>query len=85
MGDEAFIPVFTTYQAVFGAYEAEWYIRKGCKPEQILITGHPRFDQIFNRTPMDMSTFYRKLAFHPSKKSCSLRPSPFQMIFIPVC
>lgn len=85
MGDEAFIPVFTTYQAVFGAYEAEWFIRKGCKPEQILVTGHPRFDQIFNRTPMDMSIFYRKLAFQPTKKLCSLPLSPFQKTFIPVC
>lgn len=32
-----------------------------------------------------MSIFYRKLAFHPSKKLCSLPLSPFQKIFIPVC
>ncbi len=81
MGDEAFIPVFTTYQAVFGAYEAEWFKRKGCKPEQILVTGHPRFDQIFNRTPIDMSVFYRKLAFHPSKKIVLIATQPFSEDF----
>lgn len=81
MGDEAFIPVFTAYQAVFGAYEAEWFIRKGCKPEQILVTGHPRFDEIFNRTPMDMSVFYRKLAFHPSKKIVLIATQPFSEDF----
>ncbi|MDQ1852317.1 CDP-glycerol glycerophosphotransferase family protein [Bacillus stercoris] len=81
MGDEAFIPVFTTYQAVFGAYEAEWFIRKGCKPEQILVTGHPRFDQIFNRTPMDMSIFYRKLAFQPTKKIVLIATQPFSEDF----
>lgn len=81
MGDEAFIPVFTTYQAVFGAYEAEWFKRKGCKPEQILVTGHPRFDQIFNRTPIDMSAFYRKLAFHPTKKIVLIATQPFSEDF----
>lgn len=81
MGDEAFIPVFTTYQAVFGAYEADWYKRKGCKPEQILVTGHPRFDQIFNRTPIDMSAFYRKLAFHPTKKIVLIATQPFSEDF----
>ncbi|MGQ8921874.1 CDP-glycerol glycerophosphotransferase family protein [Bacillus halotolerans] len=81
MGDEAFLPVFTTYQAVFGAYEAGWYQQKGCKPEQILITGHPRFDEIFNRTSMDMSVFYRKLAFHPSKKIVLIATQPFSEEF----
>ncbi|KAF1677884.1 CDP-glycerol glycerophosphotransferase family protein [Bacillus sp. SKDU12] len=81
MGDEAFIPVFTTYQAVFGAYEAEWFKRKGCKPDQILVTGHPRFDQIFTRAPIDMSTFYRKLAFHPTKKIVLIATQPFSEDF----
>ncbi|MEC1291785.1 CDP-glycerol glycerophosphotransferase family protein [Bacillus mojavensis] len=76
MGDEAFLPIFATYQAVFGAYEAEWFKQKGCKPEQILVTGHPRFDQIFNKPPMDMFMFYRKLGFHPSKKIVLIATQP---------
>ncbi|ARW08734.1 CDP-glycerol glycerophosphotransferase family protein [Bacillus atrophaeus] len=77
MGDEAFLPVFTSYQAVFGAFEAEWYKQKGCRPEQIIITGHPRFDQIFHRKPIESDTFHRKLSFHPSKQTILIATQPF--------
>ncbi len=77
MGDEAFLPVFTDYQAVFGAYEAEWYKAKGCREEQIIITGHPRFDEIFSREPIDRDTFYRKLSFLPSQRTVLIATQPF--------
>ncbi|MCP6680841.1 capsular polysaccharide export protein, LipB/KpsS family [Bacillus nakamurai] len=77
MGDEAFLPVFTDYQAVFGAYEAGWYKQKGCRPEQIIITGHPRFDDIFSREPIDKEVFYRKLSFLPSRQTVLIATQPF--------
>ncbi|MEK4634372.1 CDP-glycerol glycerophosphotransferase family protein [Bacillus velezensis] len=77
MGDEAFLPVFTDYQAVFGAYEAEWYKAKGCRDEQIIVTGHPRFDEIFSREPIDRDTFYRKLSFLPSQRTVLIATQPF--------
>ncbi len=70
MGDEAFLPVFTDYQAVFGTYEAEWYKAKGRRDEQIIITGHPCFDEIFSREPIDQDTFYRKLSFSRHSGRC---------------
>lgn len=47
MGEEAFLPVFATKQAVYGQYERDWYMSRGVHPDAITITGHPRYDVIF--------------------------------------
>ncbi|MFD2333513.1 hypothetical protein ACFSR7_29990 [Cohnella sp. GCM10020058] len=49
MGEEAFLPVFATVQAVYGKYEAEWYAARGVPHGSVRITGHPRYDDIFTR------------------------------------
>jgi hypothetical protein len=54
MGEEAFFPVLATVQGVYGHYERNWYLAKGCGPRQVLITGHPRFDAIFQQASRHM-------------------------------
>lgn len=49
MGEEAFLPVFATIQAVYGKYEADWYAARGVTSEAVKICGHPRYDAIFTR------------------------------------
>lgn len=49
MGEEAYLPVFTTKVAVYGYYEKDWYKERGTPESQVEIIGHPRFDQIFTR------------------------------------
>ncbi|MFC3801233.1 hypothetical protein [Cohnella sp. GCM10012308] len=49
MGEEAFLPVFATVQAVYGKYEADWYAARGVPRESVRIAGHPRYDDIFTK------------------------------------
>ncbi|WP_071393409.1 CDP-glycerol glycerophosphotransferase family protein [Bacillus tuaregi] len=47
MGEEAFMPIFTSAAAVYGEYEKNWYLQRGLAPERILEIGHPKYDEIF--------------------------------------
>ena len=46
MGEEAFMPAFTSHLAVYGEYEKEWYLRRGLDENQIAVIGHPRYDSL---------------------------------------
>ncbi|MBD3109662.1 hypothetical protein IEO70_15040 [Bacillus sp. AGMB 02131] len=46
MGEEAFMPAFTTHLAVYGQYEKDWYVKRGLKADRIAIIGHPRYDEL---------------------------------------
>lgn len=81
MGDEAFLPIFTTFHGVFGKYEKDWYADKGCQPEQVEITGHPRFDMVQERTPFQQDLLFRKLNFSPAKKTVLVATQPFSEAF----
>ncbi|MBA8916598.1 MULTISPECIES: CDP-glycerol glycerophosphotransferase family protein [Bacillus] len=81
MGDEAFLPIFTTCHGVFGKYEKDWYVDKGCQPEQVEITGHPRFDLVQERTPLQQEVVFRKLNFNPAKKTVLVATQPFSEAF----
>lgn len=67
MGEEAFMPAFTTKLAVFGEYEKQWYLGRGVAKERIEIIGHPRFDQIFNKKYMSKSQFIQQFGLDPKK------------------
>lgn len=49
MGEEAFIPVFTSNVAVYGNYEENWYRQRGLAEERISRIGHPKYDEIFKK------------------------------------
>ncbi|PRR90330.1 spore coat protein [Bacillus sp. NMCN1] len=81
MGDEAFLPIFTTLHGVFGKYEKDWYEAKGCQPEQVEMTGHPRFDLVHERKPLQQDLLFRKLNFSPAKKTVLVATQPFSEDF----
>ncbi|MGX9290901.1 capsular polysaccharide export protein, LipB/KpsS family [Bacillus sp. A015] len=81
MGDEAFLPIFTTAHGVFGKYEKDWYEDKGCRPEQVEVTGHPRFDLVQERKPLQQDLLFRKLNFSPAKKTVLVATQPFSEAF----
>src|SRR5690606_32239263 len=62
MGEEAFLPVFATKQAVYGRYEAAWYAARGVRPECLEVTGHPRYDAIATDCPQSEGTFAEQAA-----------------------
>ncbi|WKB35795.1 CDP-glycerol glycerophosphotransferase family protein [Terrilactibacillus sp. S3-3] len=85
MGEEAFFffAVFCSIQAVFGRYEQDWYLNKGCNKERILITGHPRFDRIFQTSAAGRPSLYRRLRLSPSQKTILIATQPFSSSFYP--
>ncbi|MCD4837936.1 CDP-glycerol glycerophosphotransferase family protein [Neobacillus sedimentimangrovi] len=67
MGEEAFMPVFTTKVGVYGEYEKHWYIQRGVKEDCIAPIGHPKYDDIFRYTSKNKADFLRKLGLDPRK------------------
>ncbi|MBW7453947.1 hypothetical protein ACFOLF_24810 [Paenibacillus sepulcri] len=65
MGEEAFLPVFATVQAVYGQYEMDWYAGKGTRPQQIKMVGHPRYDVIYTRARMPALNIFHSLSLQP--------------------
>lgn len=67
MGEEAFMPVFTSYIGIYGQVEHDWYRSRGVAAEQIVITGHPRYDDIFTAEPAAKTTFRETYGLDPHK------------------
>lgn len=63
-----YLPRVATIQAVYGNYEVDWYLRKGVSTSSLKIIGHPRFDEIFSRTPLPKNLFEQKLGLDSKKK-----------------
>ncbi|MEW6622412.1 MAG: CDP-glycerol glycerophosphotransferase family protein [Bacillota bacterium] len=76
MGEEAFLPVFSTKMAVYGGYEKEWYLSKGVAADRVVVTGHPRFDDIFNQPHMSKADFQKKYGLNAQKKWILIAADP---------
>jgi CDP-glycerol glycerophosphotransferase (TagB/SpsB family) len=81
MGEEAYFPVFATKQVVYGKYEQDWYLQRGGSESQIEILGHPRYDEIFNRTYMDKKELFKTLKIDPTTKVIFIATQPFKTSF----
>ncbi|MFX3617796.1 MAG: CDP-glycerol glycerophosphotransferase family protein [Sporolactobacillus sp.] len=77
MGEEAFFPVLATHQGVYGKYERDWYLAKGCSGSQIVVTGHPRFDSIFNPNKPIHQESAAVLKLSANKKTILVATQPF--------
>lgn len=77
MGEEAFLPVFSSKVAVYGQYEKDWYKGRGLSEDRIEITGHPRYDAIFTEKHMNKEDFQKKYGLNPNKKwiMCATQPN----------
>lgn len=67
MGEEAFMPVFTSYIGIYGQVEQDWYRSRGVATEQIVITGHPRYDDIFTAGPAARDEFRERYQLEPDR------------------
>lgn len=76
MGEEAFIPVFTSHVAVYGEYEKRWYIARGLTEERIETIGHPRYDEIFTSSRISKSTFQKEHSLDPNKNTLLIATGP---------
>jgi hypothetical protein len=76
MGEEAFIPVFSSHVGVYGDYEKEWYVTRGLKEDRIAVIGHPRYDEIFTSTRVSKNTFINTNDLDPNKITLLLATGP---------
>ena len=67
MGEEAFMPVFTSSVAVYGEYEKNWYLQRGLTQERISEIGHPKYDEIFTKITANNTTNPEKFEIDPNK------------------
>ncbi|MEY9870464.1 hypothetical protein ABIE66_005970 [Peribacillus sp. B2I2] len=81
MGEEAFMPVFTTVVGVYGDYEKRWYSNRGLTINRISELGHPKFDEIFTNSWTDKETFFKKYELDPNKQTLLVITGP-QLDFI---
>ncbi len=67
MGEEAFIPVFSSHMGVYGEYEKSWFMARGLEEHRIAVTGHPRYDEIFTSERLSNDSFDEEYGLDPSK------------------
>lgn len=67
-----YIPKIAMFDAVYGQFEKEWYIKLGVPVSGLRIIGHPRFDQAYLKPKITRQQFYRKLTLASNKKSILL-------------
>ncbi|NEU32302.1 hypothetical protein GN156_16245 [bacterium LRH843] len=76
MGEEAFMPVFTTKAGVYGEYEKKWYLNRGLSEDRIAAIGHPKYDDIFRYSPSDKKDFLIEFGLDPNKLTLILITGP---------
>jgi hypothetical protein len=81
MGEEAFMPVFTTLIGAYGEYEKSWYLQRGLAKDRIAEIGHPKYDQIFTSSRTDSKNLITKLGLSADKQTLLVITGP-QIDFI---
>lgn len=76
MGEEAFIPVFSSHVGIYGEYEKIWYVTRGLEEKRIAVIGHPRYDEIFTSTRLPDNTFIKAYDLDPNKITLLLITGP---------
>jgi hypothetical protein len=76
MGEEAFMPVFTSTVAVYGEYEKNWYLQRGLAQERIAEIGHPKYDEIYKHPPSNPHVFQKKFNLDSAKSTLLVITGP---------
>ncbi|MBW4080588.1 CDP-glycerol glycerophosphotransferase family protein [Paenibacillus sp. S150] len=76
MGEEAFIPVFSSHVGIYGEYEKSWYLARGLEEKRIAVIGHPRYDEIFTSARLPNLTFIEEHGLDPNKITLLLATGP---------
>lgn len=66
---KGYLPKIATIDAVYGNFEKDWYKKAGVSEDSLEIIGHPKFDQILNRTAISRSAFNKQFGLDASKKT----------------
>ncbi|MCJ7841352.1 CDP-glycerol glycerophosphotransferase family protein [Lederbergia sp. NSJ-179] len=77
IGEEAFIPMFASYAAVYGEYEKRWYLARGLEAERVKAIGHPKFDEIFHSSRLPKNVFLKKYQLDPNKITLLIATGPY--------
>jgi CDP-glycerol glycerophosphotransferase (TagB/SpsB family) len=74
--DTCYFPVFAAKQAVYGEFEKECYRQLGVQDDCVEITGHPRYDTIFNQSKISKDRFVELMGIDPNKKIILIIATP---------
>jgi hypothetical protein len=75
MGEEAFIPVFSSHVAIYGDYEKQWYMDRGLPEDRMEVIGHPRYDHLFTKSNLSKLT-HSRYQLNPSKTTLLITTGP---------
>ncbi|MEC3885224.1 hypothetical protein VKA52_15930 [Halobacillus sp. HZG1] len=64
-----YLPKVSTYQAVYGPEDIQWYTSKGVPEQSLKSIGHPRFDELVKRKTLDPKAFASHFKLDSTKKS----------------
>lgn len=76
MGEEAFIPVFSSHVGIYGEYEKAWYLARGLEEKRMTVIGHPRYDEIFTSVRLPNLAFIEEHGLDPNKITLLLATGP---------
>ncbi|MFP7736298.1 hypothetical protein ACLHDF_23430 [Priestia aryabhattai] len=76
MGEEAYLPAFASYMAVYGEYEKKWYEERGLSNNRISVIGHPRYDLIFTEKHLSKQFFVKQFKIDPHKLTLLIATGP---------
>jgi len=72
--DASSLPVRATQMAVMGEAIKEWLVDYGAKPEQMVVTGQPRFDALIRPPSVDRAALLTELDLQPEAQTWLIAP-----------
>lgn len=76
-GEEAYLPIFATKMAIYGGLDRDLLLSKGARQEQLAITGHPRFDDVYESEHYTKETLCEEYDLDIDKKIIFIATQPF--------
>jgi hypothetical protein len=71
---KGYLPIRTTQMAVMGEAVSDWLIHHGARPEQIVVTGQPRFDELIDSPKILREQIYSDLNLEGDKPVWLIAP-----------
>jgi hypothetical protein len=73
---QGYLPVRSTQLAVMGEAVRDWLVKYGARPEQIVVTGQPRFDDLVGTPKISSQQIFSDLNLQSGKPVWLLAPEP---------
>ena len=71
-----YLPIRASQLAVMGEAIREWLIEHGAAPEQVVVTGQPRFDALVNPPAISRGQLFGELNLNPDLPTWLIAPEP---------